>query len=660
MKRWNVSSIFFISALNQVREVPFKAGAVNIITGASGTGKSAIIKAIDYCLGSSECDLPIYIKRRCIAVGVKWIAGNEEMIVGRPIPEAGKSTVMFGTTGQNLKIPRSLEEFEGRSTTAVVRALIERAFGIGDQAEEASSPRGKSRSRASVRQVTPYIFASKEVIDSETVLLHGLHQKDKADLIVSAIPYFLRAIDEATAAATRRLRQLRKLLEIEEGKEEARNSNTSLTYQRAQLLVNEASALNLIPGTSTDATEEELLGAIRFATSDEPNGDPGLDNDALEHFYDARRKALSTLGERKRSLRATEATLSESQGFGETVARQRSKLQIAEHLKIGGGFAACPVCQTPTEAGIRTSQAIARSLEKLSSETVAVERVQPQILEHKQKIEAEIKQLNEFVRTTEANIQALLSNIQEGERLGSLRETRAHFRGRASYFLDTLNEQILKPQRDLEAIRHEIQELEEAFDSDAQEIRLRHAESALSRYASEIFARLPKVAPCIGAELIFRSKKPSINILEATSEQAVLKLADLGSDKNYLAIHIALMFGLQRHFQIVDAPVPGVVVLDQVSRPFFPEAPLGVERDEAEVTEEDEEFSSVKAYIDFLFDEALSQSGLQIILLEHAYFPNDPRYVHATIERWTKSSGKALIPFDWPTRRVASATDLQD
>jgi hypothetical protein len=658
VKRWNVSSIFFISAQSEVREVSFKADAVNIITGASGTGKSAIIKAIDYCLGSSECDLPIYIKRRCVAVGVKWVAGDEEMIVGRPIPEGGKSSVMFGTTGQNLRIPQSIGEFEGRSTTAAVRALIERVFGIGDQVEEVS-PHSKSRSRASVRQVTPYIFASKEVIDSETVLLHGLDQKNKSDLIVSAIPYFLRAIDEATAAAARRIRQLRKLLEIEEEKEEAKSSTASLTYQRALLLANEAHTLNLAPSVKADASEEELLGAIRTAASNEPRPDAGLTNSALEDFYDARRKALSTLSERKRSLRATEATLSDSQGFSETVARQRSKLQIADHLKINAADA-CPVCQAPTEVGIKTSQAIARSLEKLSSETAAVERVQPHILELKQKIENEIQGLNGFVRTTEANIQALLSSIQENERLGSLRETHAHFRGRASYFLDSLSEQILKPQRNLEALRLELQELEDAHDSEAQEIKLRHAESAVSHYASEIFSQLPKVAPCIGAELIFRSKKPSISILEATAEQAVLKLANLGSDKNYLAIHIALMFGLQRHFRVVDAPVPGVVVLDQVSRPFFPEAPVGADKDETEVTEEDEEFSEVKAHIDFLFDEVETQSGLQIILLEHAYFPNDPRYVNATIERWKKFSGKALIPLDWPTRRVVSEPDLQD
>ena len=41
------------------RFVEFEPGKVNVITGASRTGKSAIIPIIDYCLASSDCFIPI-------------------------------------------------------------------------------------------------------------------------------------------------------------------------------------------------------------------------------------------------------------------------------------------------------------------------------------------------------------------------------------------------------------------------------------------------------------------------------------------------------------------------------------------------------------------------------------------------------------------------
>lgn len=70
MKRWNISDIFFLGVAGQRRVVSLESGKVNIITGASGTGQSTLIKAIDYCLGSSKCELPAHVRRRGVAVGV--------------------------------------------------------------------------------------------------------------------------------------------------------------------------------------------------------------------------------------------------------------------------------------------------------------------------------------------------------------------------------------------------------------------------------------------------------------------------------------------------------------------------------------------------------------------------------------------------------------
>ncbi len=39
------------------RIVPFNIGQVNIITGESKTGKTALIDIIDYCLGSKNCNI---------------------------------------------------------------------------------------------------------------------------------------------------------------------------------------------------------------------------------------------------------------------------------------------------------------------------------------------------------------------------------------------------------------------------------------------------------------------------------------------------------------------------------------------------------------------------------------------------------------------------
>jgi hypothetical protein len=178
---------------------------------------------------------------------------------------------------------------------------------------------------------------------------------------------------------------------------------------------------------------------------------------------------------------------------------------------------------------------------------------------------------------------------------------------------------------------------------------LKHAERKISQYASEVLAQLPTVAPCVGSELEFTTRGPEVVLIEAESD-AVLRMPDVGSDQNYLAIHIALSFALQRHFETVGAPVPGVLVLDQVSRPYFPARDEDVDEREIAGGQEDEDVQAMRRHIDFLFTETQRRTGLQILLIEHAYFADDERYVSATRERWTRASGRALIPQDWPVR----------
>ena len=58
----------------------------------------------------------------------------------------------------------------------------------------------------------------------------------------------------------------------------------------------------------------------------------------------------------------------------------------------------------------------------------------------------------------------------------------------------------------------------------------------------------------------------------------------------------------------------------------------------------------MRRHLDFLFKATAEQNDLQVLLIEHAYFGDDPRYVAATRMRWNKLSGDALIPLDWPKR----------
>ncbi len=650
MKRWNIEKIFFLGVAGQRREVTLVPGTVNIITGASGTGKSTLIKAIDYCLGASRCELPAHVRRRSLAVGVKWVSGSTEIIVGRVIPPVGQatSTQMFARAGQRLELPETLEEFDGATTVEAAKGFIERAFGIGDLSDD-SDTRLRDRGRATVRHVTPYLFVTKEVIDSESVLLHGLEKADKARDIVASMPYFLRATDEATAIDERRLRQLQRALDREEALERLRRSAETALKQRAFSLLAEAHRIGMADAPLPDASEASLLAQLKNVANTQLKASAYPSEGEIGTLQQSRRDILSKLEAARRQSRATRTALRDATGFGGAVSRQREKLLLAEHLQLDEVGGVCPVCDAPTEKGRATADALLATLKKVSAESVAVERVKPRLVEHDQALDEQLRSLNVELRRVDDEIQTWIRQTEEAQRLADLGQLRAHLLGRISFFIESSVDAARQGVRDLDVLRAEIAELEARVDREAKKVKLQWAERKISQFSSEALAKLPTVAPCVGAEIEFSSNVPEVAIIEAGTG-AVLRMPDVGSDQNYLAIHISLAFGLQRFFETSSAPVPGVLVLDQISRPYFP---TKEEEDEAEIAggEEDEDIQAMRRHIEFLFTETGRRVGLQVLLIEHAYFADDPRYVAATRERWTRASGQALIPGGWPVRQ---------
>jgi hypothetical protein len=113
-------------------------------------------------------------------------------------------------------------------------------------------------------------------------------------------------------------------------------------------------------------------------------------------------------------------------------------------------------------------------------------------------------------------------------------------------------------------------------------------------------------------------------------------------------MHVSFALALQKVLSERGRPVPGLIVFDQISRPYFPADRYETAVDAASVPiEKRGESEKLKRYFDLLFDETERAESLQIIVLEHAYFSGDERFTHATREQWPSRSG--LVPADWPT-----------
>src|SRR3989304_4649489 len=99
------------------RTVDFHPGMLNVISGASKTGKSAIIPIIDYCLGAERCAIPVEtIRDACSWFGVVVETEDGQKLFARREPGGQKTTGdMFAAEGDTVEVP---QESPTKNTTA--------------------------------------------------------------------------------------------------------------------------------------------------------------------------------------------------------------------------------------------------------------------------------------------------------------------------------------------------------------------------------------------------------------------------------------------------------------------------------------------------------------------------------------------------------------
>lgn len=97
------------------KTVNFCCDKINVITGASRTGKSAIIPIIDYCLGDGQCQIPVNtIRDACSWFGIIVKIDEKKLLLARREPGQHKVTDdMMLMEGEEIEIP----EIPGKNTT---------------------------------------------------------------------------------------------------------------------------------------------------------------------------------------------------------------------------------------------------------------------------------------------------------------------------------------------------------------------------------------------------------------------------------------------------------------------------------------------------------------------------------------------------------------
>ena len=636
-------SIFSKSGLRE--DVSFRLGALNIVTGASKTGKSALLDIVDYCWGSRECT----IAEGEIRKGVSWFAvhldnSGEGILIARknPGPAVRQSDEIYFARGVD-DLPSDAQDFQKNITRKSLKMQLSAILGISENINVPEEGATRLSLEASSRHSILFCLQAQDEIANRSLLFHRQGEQYLPQNIRDAIPYFLGAVDEDHYLAVKRYQLARRRLRKLERELEEVQAITQDTSNAARALLEEARRTGLVALDVQVKGINEVIALLNdaivpkrifFSTIDDPAAD-------LTELEDRRRSLVRQLQDLREEITDVERMSREASEFEVEAREQEARLASIGLIKDSSneGSETCPLCENPVAVPIPTIVEIRASLAKVETQLRSVRRDTPRLKERLAGLVSRRNHLNDSLRNINSEI---AKRIQDSERLRLEQHhfaEQARIAGRIAYYLESaaMVSEDGELVRNLEQLRAEIKQLETILDDDAAQERLT---TALNRVGRD----LTDFAIALGLEHGENPLRLDLKHLTVVADtiEGPLSLAKMGSGENWVGYHIAVHLSLQKLFQRRSRPVPGLLMLDQPSQAHYPP-----ERDTNGRIDSlpDEDQAAVRRLYRLLNQycgELAPQ--IQIIVADHVELLDD-WFQDAIVARWR--DGNALIPQSW-------------
>lgn len=642
-----IKTIALYGRNGQTRVVSFKLGAVNIITGKSRTGKSALIDIVDYCLGRSTFNIFEGVNRE----SVDWYAvvlqvDGGQILLAKPPPagSARSQTSVYMQEAVEITLP-ALGELKANTNDEAVVAHLSRLLGISENKTEPGVGRTTTAFEATIDHTKFYLFQEQGLIANRKLLFYRQHEPFIPQHIKDTMPYFLGAVQDNRLSLAQQLRDARRQLALARRRLSEAESIISGRLIQAQSLLVEAQAAGIL-GVAEETTEPAaLLERLRDALAWGPATFTLEAGDALAEAQNSLRQAENAFYNKQREIREAESYLRNAQGYRGEAEQQALRLQsIGLVSNNGDDSSICPVCASQVSNPPPAVSAISRSLERMQGNLLSVRREEPRLQEHLERLRGELEELRLRSQEAKAAVNVLIGQRDAASRLQDTNTRAARVVGRISMYLENVDatDGSAALRRAVEEAEHRVKELDAQLDAD----EVANLKESILRIISAQMTEWAGVLQLEHAGNPYRLDDKRLTVVADRDLPIVMER--MGSGENWLGCHLLALLALHSHFVRRRRPVPNFLFLDQPSQVYFPseDSYKALEGEASNLEEVGADVLAVQRMFNFLFDRVEELApNFQVIVTEHANLP-DERFRQALVEEpWR--GGRALIPVDW-------------
>ena len=636
-------AIILYSASGEQRIIRFRPGALNIVTGISATGKSALLDIVDFCLGRSTLTMAV----GPISDLVEWYAvivqlPNGQAFVARPAARRGAASTQLAMLelGNDLA-PIPFDRLETNADIRSVREQLGRRIGIQENEHEVREGSLSNGLEANLGHAMLLCLQGQGEIANRSLLFHRQGETGIADAIRGTLPYFLGAVPREQGLLRQRLSEARReLRRAEADLQRTRMLNEDVEVQ-VRGLVTEAITLDLLPSDIEGGRIElhQALALVAVSETAQPVGDDEfvIRRSELESRRSGLRDRLRAVGEEIALLNKLRSGADE---FGAAVTQQISRLRSVDLLGADGSDdEACPICGSHLEVKDPTVDELRQQAIELQAQLQSMDVALPARRAATSRLQGEADSLRQELRGVDAAVNGLDGDLEVAGATRRSEERQLFFRGRVQQYLSTVEGSDVEALQALEqrvTVRSlAVADIESRLDPDEEreqiDWRLAVVASDMSQWAERLDLEHRK-----NVRLDLRR----LTIVTDTSTGPA-PLFRIGSAENWVGYHLISHLALHRYFINENRPVPQFLMLDQPTQAYYPS---DVEQ-EIGVPASDDDRQAVQRLYELMRDVVRDLApSMQIIACDHANLP-DGWFQESIVANWR--DGEKLIPESW-------------
>ena len=637
-----IKSIIIFNKNGEKRIVPLKQG-VNIITGESKTGKSALVEIIDYCLCSTRCTIPKgKITEFSYLYSLVMDIDNNTYVIARYNWDVG-GKMHFSKEAENFE-PNNLElsYFKEKLSLPCKDVQYEIECALGLYVTNMATDTEQKGKKASLRNMVSYLFQHQNLMASKFALFYRFSDFYKRKDVIEQFPVFAGMISQEYYSDLIQLNTLNAELKQKYKKQKANEKSTAYIKESLSPLLRDYFALLEQDFDSKMSVQKMLKIASELPEFDDTQlfGENKITeryselNSELENLRNEEREILLKI---KNIANASDT----SSSFTQMLKDLKQQTSIAE---IKTDKYTCPLCGQKCQEIAEHDSKLIEATEWLDNELKITEKYTADFSEDVRKLKEAHSKIDEKIRNVWRQIKTIEEKFISSKTLVSKRQKVNYAKARIALYAEMSSSGIFETvDGDIEELREKIARLEEKIKGFDVDKKMSKAESFLSSNMNRLSLTLDFEEEYRPIDLNFGLTDGSFDIHQHQASNDNIYLYEMGSGANWVSCHIALFLSFLHYFAAQESsPMPLVMFFDQPSQVYFPQ-----DADKSDINPTD--LLAVNKMYKTIFDEINyigKDTGIlpQIIIVDHVDGDNlECKEEFNDYVRCNWRNGKALI-----------------